>query len=92
MPNIDKTPRALCSSLAHCLTKSAIGEGWIHHGDASNQLCVKYAISRDATAMKIVIGEEALSSDDNLSLEFLEKLERASLVGLPITAVVCTNL
>ena len=46
------------------------------HGDVSNQLYAKYAIGRDAQAMKAVVGEEALSQEDKLSLEFLEKFER----------------
>jgi V-type H+-transporting ATPase subunit B len=58
--------------------KSAIGEGMTRkdHGDVSNQLYAKYAIGRDAAAMKAVVGEEALSGEDKLSLEFLEKFER----------------
>ena len=36
----------------------------------------KYAIGRDAQAMKAVVGEEALSAEDKLSLEFLEKFEK----------------
>jgi V-type H+-transporting ATPase subunit B len=58
--------------------KSAIGEGRTRkdHGDVSNQLYAKYAIGRDAAAMKAVVGEEALSSEDKLSLEFLDKFER----------------
>ena len=35
----------------------------------------KYAIGRDAAAMKAVVGEEALSSEDKLALEFLERFE-----------------
>lgn len=60
------------------LMKSAIGEGRTRkdHGDVSNQLYAKYAIGRDAAAMKAVVGEEALSSEDKLSLEFLEKFEK----------------
>jgi V-type H+-transporting ATPase subunit B len=60
------------------LMKSAIGEGMSRkdHGDVSNQLYAKYAIGRDAAAMKAVVGEEALSAEDKLSLEFLEKFER----------------
>lgn len=59
--------------------KSAIGEGMTRkdHGDVSNQLYAKYAIGRDAAAMKAVVGEEALSAEDKLSLEFLEKFERS---------------
>ena len=61
------------------LMKSAIGEGRTRkdHGDVSNQLYAKYAIGRDAAAMKAVVGEEALSSEDKLSLEFQEKFERS---------------
>lgn len=36
----------------------------------------KYAIGRDAAAMKAVVGEEALSAEDKLALEFLEKFEK----------------
>ena len=58
--------------------KSAIGEKLTRgdHGDVSNQLYAKYAIGRDAAAMKAVVGEEALSSEDKLALEFLDKFER----------------
>lgn len=60
------------------LMKSAIGEGRTRndHGDVSNQLYAKYAIGRDAAAMKAVVGEEALSAEDKLSLEFLDKFEK----------------
>src|SRR6185369_3215538 len=60
------------------LMKSAIGAKRTRgdHGDVSNQLYAKYAIGRDAAAMKAVVGEEALSSEDKLSLEFLEKFEK----------------
>jgi V-type H+-transporting ATPase subunit B len=60
------------------LMKSAIGEGMTRkdHGDVSNQLYAKYAIGRDAQAMKAVVGEEALNQEDKLSLEFLEKFEK----------------
>ncbi|CAP70691.1 uncharacterized protein PODANS_3_7550 [Podospora anserina S mat+] len=60
------------------LMKSAIGEGMTRkdHGDVSNQLYAKYAIGRDAAAMKAVVGEEALSPEDKKSLEFLDKFER----------------
>lgn len=65
--------------------KSAIGEGMTRkdHGDVSNQLYAKYAIGRDAAAMKAVVGEEALSSEDQLSLEFLEKFERTFISQSP---------
>ncbi|KAK9800873.1 hypothetical protein WJX73_003917 [Symbiochloris irregularis] len=59
------------------LMKSAIGEGMTRkdHGEVSNQLYANYAIGRDVQAMKAVVGEEALSSEDLLYLEFLEKFE-----------------
>merc|ERR1711920_113909 len=59
------------------LMKSAIGEGMTRrdHGDVSNQLYANYAIGKDVMAMKAVVGEEALSSEDHLYLEFLEKFE-----------------
>ncbi|NWU53117.1 VATB1 ATPase, partial [Dromas ardeola] len=55
------------------LMKSAIGEGMTRkdHGDYA---C--YAIGKDVQAMKAVVGEEALSPDDLLYLEFLQKFEK----------------
>ena len=35
-----------------------------------------YATARDAAAMKAVVGEEALTPEDKLALEFLEKFEK----------------
>ena len=60
------------------LMKSAIGEGMTRrdHGDVSNQLYANYAIGKDTLAMRAVVGEEALSGEDLLYLEFLEKFER----------------
>ncbi|MBZ3875941.1 V-type proton ATPase subunit B [Sciurus carolinensis] len=60
------------------LMKSAIGEGMTRkdHADVSNQLYTCYAIGKDVQAMKAVVGEEALTSDDLLYLEFLQKFER----------------
>ncbi|XP_039235563.1 V-type proton ATPase subunit B-like [Pipra filicauda] len=60
------------------LMKSAIGEGMTRkdHGDVSNQLYACYAIGKDVQAMKAVVGEEALSADDLLYLEFLHKFEK----------------
>ena len=61
------------------------------HGDVSNQLvslspvtCLavadsqyaKYAVGKDAASMKAVVGEEALSADDKLALEFLDRFEK----------------
>merc|ERR1712072_225961 len=53
------------------LMKAGIGEGRTRkdHGDVSNQLYAKYAIGRDAAAMKAVVGEEALSDDEHKYLE-----------------------
>ena len=45
------------------------------HGEVSNQLYANYAIGKDVVAMKAVVGEEALSSEDHLYLEFMEKFE-----------------
>ncbi|EJW02162.1 V-type proton ATPase subunit B [Edhazardia aedis USNM 41457] len=60
------------------LMKSAIGEKLTRkdHGDVSNQLYAKYAIGKDAVAMKTVVGEESLSMEDKLSIEFLERFEK----------------
>ena len=59
------------------LMKSAIGEGMTRgdHPSVSNQLYANYAIGKDTAAMKAVVGEEALSADDLLYLEFLGKFE-----------------
>uniref|UniRef100_A0A8D0C5P5 Vacuolar proton pump subunit B n=1 Tax=Scleropages formosus TaxID=113540 RepID=A0A8D0C5P5_SCLFO len=60
------------------LMKSAIGEGMTRkdHADVSNQLYACYAIGKDVQAMKAVVGEEALTADDLLYLEFLQKFEK----------------
>ncbi|XP_023215786.1 V-type proton ATPase subunit B-like [Centruroides sculpturatus] len=60
------------------LMKSAIGTDMTRkdHPDVSNQLYACYAIGKDVQAMKAVIGEEALHSDDLLYLEFLSKFEK----------------
>eukprot|EP00048_Salpingoeca_helianthica_P014346 m.221253 g.221253 ORF g.221253 m.221253 type:complete len:508 (+) comp15750_c0_seq1:61-1584(+) len=61
------------------LMKSAIGEGMTRkdHGDVSNQLYACYAIGKDVQAMKAVVGEEALTPEDLLYLEFLDKFEKS---------------
>lgn len=46
------------------------------HSEVSNQLYANYAIGKDVQAMKAVVGEEALSSEDLLYLEFLGKFEQ----------------
>ncbi|KTW31569.1 V-type proton ATPase subunit B [Pneumocystis carinii B80] len=60
------------------LMKSAIGEGFTRkdHPEVSNQLYANYAMGKDAAAMKAVVGEDAISDEDKLSLEFLEKFEK----------------
>merc|ERR1711977_499324 len=60
------------------LMKSAIGEGMTRkdHGDMSNQMYACYAIGKDVLAMKAVVGEEALSDEDLLYLQFLGKFEQ----------------
>jgi len=58
------------------LMKSAISENRKDHGSVSNQLYANYAIGKDVAAMKAVVGEEALSSEDLLHLNFLDKFER----------------
>ncbi|ORD95085.1 Vacuolar ATP synthase subunit B [Enterospora canceri] len=60
------------------LMKSAIGSSRtrIDHSDVSNQLYAKYAIGKDALAMKAVIGEESLSDEDRLSIQFLHEFEK----------------
>jgi len=59
------------------LMKSAIGEGMTRddHGSVSNQLYASYAMGKDVQAMKAVVGEEALSLEDHLYLNFVEKFE-----------------
>jgi len=59
------------------LMKNAIGEGMTRedHGAVSNQMYAAYAVGKDVMAMKAVVGEEALSREDLLYIEFLEKFE-----------------
>ena len=71
------------------LMKSAIGKGMTRedHADVSNQLYANYAIGKDVQAMKAVVGEEALTPDDLLYLEFLTKFEKNF-----ITQGMCTGV
>ncbi len=57
--------------------KSAIGAKHTRadHSDVSNQMYAAYATGRDAAAMKAVVGEEALSAEDKLAIEFMENFE-----------------
>jgi len=70
------------------LMKSAIGKGMtrVDHPEISNQLYAFYAIGKDTQAMKAVVGEEALSDDDRLYLEFLDKFEGSFLRQGPYDA------
>lgn len=60
------------------LMKSAIGKNMTRwdHADVSNQLYMNYAIGKDTIAMKAVVGEEALSPEDHLYLEFHNQFEK----------------
>jgi V-type H+-transporting ATPase subunit B len=69
-------PINLLPSLSR-LMKSAVGKGmtrWDHY-PVSTQLYACYAIGKDMQAMKAVVGEEALTDDDKLYLEFVDKFE-----------------
>lgn len=57
--------------------KNAIGEKHtrVDHPEVSNQMYANYAIGRDVEAMRAVVGEEALTQEDFLYLEFLDKFE-----------------
>jgi len=60
------------------LMKSAIGKGMTRedHPSVSNQMYANYAVSRDVQSMKAVVGEEALSDEDKLYLEFGDKFDQ----------------
>ncbi|KAI5180652.1 V-type H+-transporting ATPase subunit B [Nematocida sp. AWRm80] len=59
------------------LMKSAIGDEMTRddHCDVSSQLYAKYAIGKETLAMKSVVGEESLSNEDRLVIEFVEAFE-----------------
>jgi V-type H+-transporting ATPase subunit B len=59
------------------LMKRAIGTGMTRpdHPDVSNQMYAFYAQGKDTQAMKAVVGEEALTDEDKLFLEFHDKFE-----------------
>lgn len=53
--------------------------GHVHVSFCLRAPCLQYAcyaIGKDVQAMKAVVGEEALTSDDLLYLEFLQKFEK----------------
>ena len=68
------------------LMKSAIGEEFTRedHPQVSNQMYAFYAMGKDTQAMKAVVGEEALTDDDKLYLEFLEQFEQEFLAQDPL--------
>ena len=60
---------------------SVIISFWCSIHTIITSLCVllqyaNYAIGKDVQAMKAVVGEEALTQDDLLYLEFLQKFEK----------------
>jgi len=59
------------------LMKRAIGEGMTRkdHPDVSNQMYAFYAQGKDTQAMKAVVGEEALTDEDRLFLQFHDRFE-----------------
>jgi len=67
------------------LMKSGIGKGMTRadHPNVSDQLYANYAIGQDTRAMKAVVGEEALSDEDHLYLEFIDKFEEKFLAQGP---------
>jgi len=69
-------PINLLPSLSR-LMKSAIGKGMTRndHDNIYNQLYANYAMGKDALAMKAVVGEESLSEEDKLYIDFVDKFE-----------------
>ena len=49
----------------------------------SMSFCILWKLTLSVAAMKAVVGEEALSSEDKLSLEFLDKFERTFISQSP---------
>jgi hypothetical protein len=56
-------------AVSDAVSWAGLGVGW--GGQYAN-----YAIGKDVQGMKAVVGEEALSPEDRLYLEFLEKFEK----------------
>jgi len=69
-------PINLLPSLSR-LMKSAVGKGMTRkdHFPVATQLYACYAIGKDKQAMKAVVGEEALTDEDKVYLEFVEDFE-----------------
>ena len=59
------------------LMKHAIGDGMTRadHPEVANQMYAFYAQGKDTQAMKAVVGEEALTDEDRLFLEFHDRFE-----------------
>jgi V-type H+-transporting ATPase subunit B len=59
------------------LMKHAIGKGMTRedHPSVCNQMYSFYAMGKDTQAMKAVVGEEALTPDDKLYLQFHDRFE-----------------
>ena len=57
--------------------KSAVGKKHTRedHPEVSNQLYANYAEAKDKAAMKAVVGDEAMTDDDKIYLDFLEQFE-----------------
>lgn len=77
-------PINLLPSLSR-LMKSAIGAKLTRedHSAVSNQLYASYAHAKDVLAMKAVVGEESLTEDDKVHLEFLTRFENQFLSQHP---------
>lgn len=67
------------------LMKSVIGKNKTRedHSDVSNQLYAKYAIGKDAQAMKAVVGEDSLTVEDKVSINFLNRFEKEFISQTP---------
>lgn len=67
------------------LMKSAIGEGFtrVDHPSVSNQMYANYAAGKDTQALKAVVGEEALSTEERRFLEFEQNFEKKFLAQDP---------
>jgi len=74
-------PINLLPSLSR-LMKSAVGPGMTRddHFPVCTQLYACYAIGKDKQAMKAVVGEEALTEEDKVYLEFVEEFETSFLM------------
>eukprot|EP00792_Barthelona_sp_PAP020_P006953 TRINITY_DN3091_c0_g6_i1.p1 TRINITY_DN3091_c0_g6~~TRINITY_DN3091_c0_g6_i1.p1 ORF type:complete len:479 (+),score=146.31 TRINITY_DN3091_c0_g6_i1:29-1438(+) len=66
------------------LMKAAIKEGTRHdHASVSSQLYAAYATAKDVMDMKAIVGDDALTEDDKVYLEFLDRFESTFLTQGP---------